>query len=129
MAQSEEESGVVAGGKMGVGERLAKFRADRALKKALEKANKKQPFRVGVYKLDGKIKKKVIQKKFKITETFLRMYLGKFPPPSTEKAGAIPQAVRSAAFKGKRLRYTTPSNKNISNKSMPKGQFSICADI
>jgi hypothetical protein len=40
-------------GRMSAKDRLAKFKADRAAKKALEKARTKQPFRVGVYKLDG----------------------------------------------------------------------------
>ncbi len=34
-------------------ERLAKFKAERADKKAKEKAEKRPPFRVGIYKLDG----------------------------------------------------------------------------
>jgi hypothetical protein len=45
--------------------------------------------------------------------------LGRFPPPSTEKMGQIPTAVKSAAFMGKRLKYGTPTNRTFAKKRKP----------
>ncbi len=81
--------------KVALKDRLASFKAERAARRAADMAARKQPFRVGVYRLDGK-----------------------FPPPSAEKKGLVPNAVRSAALRGRAIKYETPSNKPFLRKGV-----------